>query len=373
MTEPGPLELAAMRLLARTEPTAPSGVRAALDGCDPDALARALSDQRLLALLGSRAIAQWGADHAPSRFVEAVDRDIAANRARGLALEALSEQVVARLEEAGIPVLVLKGPLQARRLHGDIGFRHSNDVDLLVSRGDLGTAARLLEGFGYAVEPTTPLRGHGLPDIHLILRSASAGLPRIDLHWRIHWYEDRFSDQMLAKGRKRDVFLEPEPSDDLAALMLFYARDGFFGLRAAVDIAAWYELHRSDPGPLLERHWREYPRLRRAWDASATASERTVGVRAAELLPPRSGLRTTLASNLANWNQLGDSDQQRANLAVVDALLSPVGELPRFLRREVFVTRAEIQSIYGRVVHAGKITVRLMAGLWLAITGSRRR
>jgi hypothetical protein len=345
-----------------------------------------LRDQRLLALLGSRAIAAWGAD-APPGFAAAVAADLAANRARGLALEALGARFVAALGEAGIAALVLKGPPQARRRHGDVGLRLSNDVDLLVSSRQLAAAAELLEGFGYAVDPATPLRAHGLPDIHLTLRSADGSLPRIDLHWRVHWYEDRFSGDLLAGARNRDGVPEPEPRDDLAALLLFHARDGFFGLRAAVDIAAWCELHASEPAPLLERHWREYPRLRRPFAAAARAVERVVGIPASRFVgdPERVGVTPRLAANLANWSQAGDPDQLRANIAVVDALLSPPGELPGFVRREVLVTRAEIESIHGltgapgwriaaaRPVHAAKTTVRQLAGLWSAVTGSRRR
>src|SRR5688572_29677713 len=134
-------ELGAARLLARGIAASVDGARDALRTCDPTTLARVLRDQRLLALLGSRAIALWGEDYAPPAFVAAVEAEIAANRSRGLALEALSARFVARLDEAGIAALVLKGPLQARRLHGDIGFRLSNDVDFLVSREDLGPAA----------------------------------------------------------------------------------------------------------------------------------------------------------------------------------------------------------------------------------------
>jgi hypothetical protein len=378
-------ELIAVRLLAGAGPSK-GDVRDALAACDPAALEGALRDQRLLALLGTRAIEAWSPAEAPPRFAEAVEAEVAANRSRGLALEALSAKFVARLEQTGIRTLVLKGPLQARRLHGDVGFRLSNDVDLLVSRSDLGAAARALEGFGYAVE-TTPRRSHGLPDLHLILRSRTVSLPRIDLHWRVHWYEDRFSERLLAHGRRQGCFLEPEPRDDLAALMLFYARDGFYGLRAAVDIAAWRDRHPSNGAHWLEEHWREYPPLRRPWEAAALAAERVVGVPPRELVPAprRAGRATRLAANLANWNQIGDPDQMRANIAIVDALLGPFGELRQFLWREVFVTRAEIESIYRlpasaawritamRLVHVAKITVRYVAGLWAAIRPPRSR
>jgi hypothetical protein len=388
-TEHAPAEsdLVALRLLARSGTGSSTAVRDALQRSDPGGLTRALQDQRLLALLGSRAIALWGANDAPPAFVAAVEAEIAANRSRGLALEALSARFVARLEEAGIAALVLKGPLQARRLHEEVGFRLSNDVDLLVSREDLVAATGVLAGFGYAVEPATPLRSHGLPDIHVVLRSRTAALPRIDLHWRVHWYEDRFSERLLANSRKHGAFLEPEPRDDLAALMLFYARDGFYGLRSAVDIAAWCDLHPQEGDHGIERHWREYPRLRRPFAAAALATERVVGIPAAELVPDsgRVGLTPRLAANLANWNQVGDPDQLRANIATVDGLLSPPGELRHFLRRELFVTREEIGSMYQlpasarwritamRPVHAAKIALRHLAGLWLAWRPPRSR
>ena len=66
---------------------------------------------------------------------------------------------------------------------------------------------------------------------------------------------------------------------------------------------------------------------------------------------------------------------------MVDALLSPPGELRHFLRRELFVTRAEIESIYGmadsprwriaamRPIHAAKASARELVGLWSAIRG----
>jgi hypothetical protein len=379
-------ELAAVRMLAwgRADPQAQ---RLALDACNPSALRDTLSEQQLLGLLGSRALEAWGHE-APQAFAEAVATKLAADRARGLALEAISAEFVMRIEAAGVRVLVLKGPLLAQRLHGDVGSRASNDVDLLVARADLDAAARALAPRGYLVETTTPLRSHGHTYQHIVLRSPSASLPRIDLHWRVHWYEEDFSLDLLARSRKNgETFLAPDPLDEIAMLMLFYARDGFYGLRKAVDIAAWYErsgLNRPQP---LERHWREYPRLRPALAAAAVAAEYTVGVPARSLVPQgaRVRLRSRLAANLASWSQLGDIDQLRANVAVVDVLLSPPGELRHFARRELFVTRNEIEHMYGlspsarrrvtalRLVHAPKVTLRFIAGLWSALRSPRRQ
>ncbi len=306
-----PPELAAVRLLARTGADLESeDLRSALEACDPLALGYALSDQQLLALLGTRALVAWGPEQAPPVLVEAVASSLATGRSRGLALEAISAELVDRLAAAGVRSLVLKGPLLARRLHGDVGYRASNDIDLLVGRGDLDGAARALAPLGYAVDQTIPVRSHGLPDLHTVLTSPTANLPRIDLHWRVHWYETDFSADLLARSQRTGLtFLEPESTDDLATLMLLYARDGFYGLRKAVDIAGWWELNHSATSRPLERHWRDYPRLRRAFTAAALAAERAVGVPAAELLPESAepALRPRLAANLASWNQTGKS------------------------------------------------------------------
>ncbi len=330
-----------------------------------------------MALLGSRAVSAWGTDGAPDAFSEAVRAEIERNRARGLALEALSAELVARLAGAEIRALVLKGPLMARRLHGDAGFRISNDVDLLVRREDLPSAVLVLAQLGY-VKEVTPARSHGLPDIHYLLRNPKSGLPRIDLHWRVHWYEEGFSRALLARSRTSgSVFLEPDPQDELATLMLFYARDGFFGLRTAADIAAWCDRHLGDQRP-LDRHWREYPRLRNPLAAAALAAERAVGVSGSALAPESAlgRMRPRLAAALARWNQLGEVDQLAANVALVDALLSPVTELRHFARRRLFVSGPEIELIYGlpesararvaamRIIHGPKVALRFLAGLW---------
>lgn len=53
------------------------------------------------------------------------------------------------LEADGIPAIVLKGPLQARRLYGDFALRMNVDVDLLVREADLARAARAFDAAGY--------------------------------------------------------------------------------------------------------------------------------------------------------------------------------------------------------------------------------
>ena len=58
-----------------------------------------------------------------------------------------------------------------------------------------------------------------------------AGLPDIELHWRVHWYEAEFGALALARAESGpDGVRRLRTEDDLAALMLYQARDGFAGL-----------------------------------------------------------------------------------------------------------------------------------------------
>lgn len=53
------------------------------------------------------------------------------------------------LHQKGIPVVLLKGPLLARRYYGDSIHRHQGDIDLLAREKDIGNLHRLLTEQGY--------------------------------------------------------------------------------------------------------------------------------------------------------------------------------------------------------------------------------
>jgi hypothetical protein len=355
---------------------------AAVAAARPDALSHLLFAQRLTALLGARAIDAAGAALPPA-FHTAVEQAAAANRARGLALEALASHVASRLEAAGIPTLPLKGPFAGRRLHGDYGARAANDLDLLVDPARLDDAVAVVTGLGYRRDPVDDLTEDGRPDIHHTMRDPRGRLTRIELHWRVHWYEGEFSSDMLARSAPGGSGLrEPTPADELAALLLFYARDGFFGLRGAADVAAWWDVHGETLGAApLETHWRDYPALRRPLAAAAAAAERIVGVPADRILPPdaqRDG-RARLAVQLASWSGAGELDQLRCDITLVDLLLSPPGDLRPALRRHVLLTPEKLGSTYHlrpgrslrragwRVLHPPKMAARYLLGLGGAV------
>lgn len=342
-----------------------------------------------MGLLGSRAL-ETAPGVLPPEFAAAVDRARAAARARGLALEGLAGHVAGRLETAGIRTLVLKGPLLARRLHGDEGLRETNDLDLLVDPARIDEAVAIAGELGYRAEPVDPGgRADDRPDLHHTLRDPDGRLTRIELHWRIDWYEDDFSRELLDRSAPGDGDLrEPRPEDDIAALLLFYARDGLFGLRAPADIAAWWDRYGAGAGAFaLAHHWERHPALRRALLAASVAAERVAAVPAQRVLPPsaRPGARTRVAVALASPSGAGDPDRLAANASLVDHLLSPQGGQRAAVRRHVLLTRARLESAYDlppgpsvrraawRVLHPPKIALRYALGLACAAWRSELR
>jgi hypothetical protein len=324
-------------------------------------LQREFADRRLLPLMGTRALAVAG-DLAPAGFRDVVERALATARAQGLAAEWGMRHVVDSLAEAGIATLPLKGPVLAVEAHGDVGLRETADVDVLVDRRALDRAVGVLVDDGYS-PPTDARRQDGLPDLHFSLTHPR--LPRVELHWRVHWYEQSFAGDMLAAATPgADGLLRPRPEDLAASLLLFYARDGFHGVRLAADIGAWWDRRGPElPPAFLEGHLDRYPELAPALTAAARAAEQVAGVAAVGWLGERaaSGRRVAVATRLADWTQRGDRDQLMANMSLVGGLLGPRGSGREFARRELMPRDV---GPAGRAVHAAKMLARYGLALW---------
>ena len=202
-------------------------------------LAAELKRQRLLALVGTR-LEQLAPAVVPERFSLCVQRELAAGRRRALLETVSAERAEQALAAAGIACVRLKGATMSQRIHGDASLRPGSDVDLLVRPADVNSALPLLTARGWRFPTDVPWVG-GLPELHYRLDPADSNLLPLELHWRIHWYEEALTETLVedsvstADGRVlRD--------DHLAvALLLFYARDGFVGLRYAADIAGWFD------------------------------------------------------------------------------------------------------------------------------------
>jgi hypothetical protein len=345
---------------------------------DHGRLTALLRAQSLLALVGTR-LQELDGERLPAAFADAVRADRDANRRRGSVQAMLALRWAEHLEAAGIACLPIKGGLLGERIHGDVGMRASGDVDLLVFPEHLPEAVEILRSEGFAA-PTDRVSKRGLPELHFRLDHPGGKLARVELHWRVHWYEETFSRALLERSELcAGGYRAALAADELAALLLFFARDAFMGLRLASDIAAWWDLLGRDlPRDALRTISLQHPQVSYALATAVSVADRLVGLPSAELLDEATALRSRsrASARLANWNLTGSRGRKVTNYYLVDWLLSPPGEGGSALRRQM-LREARPRSGVLRAVEQVRLVLRpptrlvkSLHGLW-AIRGGR--
>jgi hypothetical protein len=302
-------------------------------------LAMTLRQRRLLSVLGPR-IMELPVGRASDDFAAAVEQAITAGRRHGALLQGISLRVMAELADAGIRSAALKGPLLGEAIYGDPGRRLSSDIDLLVAPEQLQAAVEVVRGLGYDA-PTDYVERCGLPRLHFALVHARGELPPVELHWRVHWYERSFAcERLLPPTCDQHSSWRPAPVDELAALLLFYARDGFIDLRLATDLSAWWDVYGADlPPGAADQLLCAYPAFARVVPAAVRAAENTVGLPAAQVIGygPKMDLRERMSVRLANPNPRSSRSQLYADMGLIDGLLMPRGGFGAFVRRQVIL------------------------------------
>ncbi len=329
-------------------------------------LAENLRRRRLLTALGPRLVELTERPH-DDEFAARVRRAIEAGRRHGAFLQLVSLRVAGMLADAGIRSTALKGPLLGEALYGDPGRRLSGDIDLLIAPGELNAAVEVVRTLGYKA-PTDHVYDSGLPLLHFVLVHERDELPPVELHWRIHWYERRFAqERLLAPASTAPPDWRPPPADELAALLLFYARDGFVDLRMASDLSEWWDRYgEALPGGALEELLDAYPALARVLPVAAAVAERTVGLPARRIMgsAPRPGPRERMAARLVNPNPSSSRSQLYADVGLIDGLLMPPGGFGAFVRRQL-LPPVEVLDQHAR--HADRSRARSRLGRFLGV------
>jgi hypothetical protein len=123
----------------------------------------------------------------PAAYRQVLARRFQQNLISNLTLRAHLKQVLAKLNEADLDHLLLKGFALAEFLYPSLGMRGMSDVDLLVRRDDLGAVDLCLEEFGYRAVDT---------DVAGALRNPEGYLSTMEYHRKdetppilhIHWH-----------------------------------------------------------------------------------------------------------------------------------------------------------------------------------------
>ncbi len=347
------------------------------DRVDFDSLSTLLGRQNVIFVAYAR-LAEIAPNSIPTPLREKLDRAAPLTARRGRVAETLALKLQADLEQAGIPAIPLKGPLLSRKLYGDPGMRVMVDLDFLVQADQLDLAVRTIEALGYSIQPDLDQRD-GVPLFHQALTHDEDRLLPVELHWRVHWYETNFSHEMLAQSTETSDGRRARPEDELASLLLVYARDSFLGLRLAGDIATWWDQYgREMETPLLDGTAARHPEIREALTATSWLLEGLVGIPAGALIskPEAPSWRMRTAVQLANWNVIGEPDQVTANATFVDWLLAAPDGWRDFVGRALLPPRARLVRMYGlppqarwrrywwRGVHGPKLMLRYLLALW---------
>lgn len=198
-------------------------------------------------------------------------RAAAARIARqNLVLTAESLRLAARLEEAGIRFLFVKGVALGALVYGSVGPKMGWDIDLLVPLPAVEAAAAVLEAAGYRlVLPSGPRARGTLALFHRhwkesVWKSADGSLT-VELHTALSdnpallpevGPESPVQAVEVAKGR----FLPTLRTDELFAYLAVHgASSAWFRLKWSADVAA---LLASSPPDEIERLYRRSQQLR---------------------------------------------------------------------------------------------------------------
>jgi hypothetical protein len=156
-------------------------------------------------------------------------------------------QVLRKLRERDIPLIVLKGAHLAELIYGQPALRPMGDIDILVRRPDLLRTAASLREMGYSWDAEAPeyrqegleawLRNHD----HLMPMLPRSPHPCIEVHWTIDWVHPVPLDGLWGRACRAAIAGEESmvlsPEDLLLHLCLHASRHLFeFGLGTLWDI-----------------------------------------------------------------------------------------------------------------------------------------
>lgn len=181
----------------------------------------------------------------PEGIVEKIYEKYKKNTFEMLHLSAEMVYVSNLFSESGIRMLVLKGPVLATDLYGDISLRTCSDLDLLISINDLETVEKILLKMGYhkdeffQIEPVLndwKWRHHHLSYIHSDKRI------KLEIHWRLNpgpgkepAFDDLWERKRTSSHLNQSIYYLGR--EDLFFFLVTHgARHGWSRLRWLVDI-----------------------------------------------------------------------------------------------------------------------------------------
>jgi len=186
----------------------------------------------------------------PSAVTDVLSSRTAAVSRLSLLQAAESVRLQEMFDADGIPTVILKGSALAVLAYGNLGMKHSWDIDLLVAKRDAAAARRILQVIGYVGEaPPDSFDDERFREWTQIahesgLRNPTSGL-HVELHWRLCSNAALLAEvspqtdfQSVAIGGNWTLRTLGDESL-YAYLCLHGARHGWSRLKWLADLAAW--------------------------------------------------------------------------------------------------------------------------------------
>lgn len=186
---------------------------------------------------------QMDDERIPAYVIRQLQQDYQRNTFSMLHLSSEMGSISKHFEEADIRVLVLKGPVLAEDLYGDVSLRTCSDLDILIPIDNLMQAEAMLIGLGYVKEDVykTILGDWKWRHHHITYKHPQKGV-KLEIHWRLGpgpGKEPTFNELWESK-RKCSFAKHPVYYLGREDLLLFLAshgaRHGWSRLRWLVDI-----------------------------------------------------------------------------------------------------------------------------------------
>ena len=196
----------------------------------------------------------------PTNVKEFLHSEYHKNTMRMLYLSREMSRICEALTRSEIRNLLLKGPILATQLYGDLAHRTSKDLDILVAEDEVEKAGEILVQLGYELQDEYVLGNWKKKSHHLSFEHTKNGT-QIEIHWRLNpHYSRSFSFDKLWE-RKNDARLSNHTFHYLGNEDLLYyltdhgARHGWFRLRWLMDIERL--LPRINAGK-MKQHFDQY-------------------------------------------------------------------------------------------------------------------
>ncbi len=180
----------------------------------------------------------------PEKVLKTLERLYKNNTFQMLHLCGEMDSLSKEFASAGIPLIVLKGPVLAKELYGDISLRTSSDIDVLVPITSLIQVEEMLQKEGYVKEEyiKTVLNDWKWRHHHFTYIHPQKGV-KVEVHWRLNPGPNKEPSFAELWSRKRISSISQHPVYILGKEDLFFflvthgARHAWSRLRWLLDIS----------------------------------------------------------------------------------------------------------------------------------------